>query len=46
MAYVHDRDRSFEDARDAEQALARDAHVVDRFRWEGFDVVVMERGTP
>jgi hypothetical protein len=43
IAYIHDRDRSFEDARGAEQDLSRDAHVVDRFAWEGFDVVVMVR---
>lgn len=46
IAYVYDRDRSFEDPRVAEkEILEADDAVVDRFTWETFDVVVIERGS-
>jgi hypothetical protein len=43
FAYIHDRDRSFEDARVAIAEFAKGATLRDRFTWEGFDVVVFER---
>lgn len=43
IAYVHDRDRSFEDQAQAEREIAASGRVVDRFAWDGFDVVVVER---
>ncbi len=43
FAYVHDRDRSFEDEAAAVRELEGEGTVVDRFAWDGFDVVVVER---
>jgi hypothetical protein len=43
FAYIHDRDRSFEDEAAAERELEKQGHVADRFTWEGFDVVVIDR---
>lgn len=43
FAYIHDRDRSFEDGRGAIDEFSKTAKVRDRFTWEGFDVVVFER---
>ena len=43
FAYIHDRDRSFEDERFAIDDFAKTAKLRDRFTWEGFDVVVFER---
>jgi hypothetical protein len=43
FAYIHDRDRSFENERDAIDDFAKTAKLRDRFTWEGFDVVVFER---
>jgi len=43
VAYVHDRDRSFEDQAAAEREITRAGKTVDRFTWDGFDVVVVDR---
>jgi hypothetical protein len=43
FAYIHDRDRSFEDERAAIDDFAKTAKMRDRFTWEGFDVVIFER---
>jgi hypothetical protein len=43
FAYIHDRDRSFEDPASAERELTVEGKVVDRFTWDGFDVVVIDR---
>ena len=43
FAYIHDRDRSFEDEREAIDDFQKTAKLRDRFTWEGFDVVVFER---
>ncbi|HEY2367614.1 MAG TPA: hypothetical protein VGH87_14560, partial [Polyangiaceae bacterium] len=43
FAYIHDRDRSFEDEREAIADFSKTAKLRDRFTWEGFDVVVFER---
>ncbi len=43
VAYVFDHDRSFEDPKIAEPEIASGAKVVDRFSWERFDVVVIDR---
>ena len=43
FAYIHDRDRSFEDQRAAMDDFSKTAKLRDRFTWEGFDVVVYER---
>jgi hypothetical protein len=43
FAYIHDRDRSFEDERDAIADFSKTAKMRDHFAWEGFDVVVFER---
>jgi hypothetical protein len=43
FAYIHDRDRSFENERDAIDDFGKTAKMRDRFTWEGFDVVVFER---
>lgn len=43
VAYIHDRDRSFEDENAAIAEMASEGRVADRFTWEGFDVVVIDR---
>jgi hypothetical protein len=43
IAYIHDRDRSFEDEKGAIEEVAKGRRIVERFGWEGFDVVVMDR---
>src|SRR4029077_16991267 len=43
FAYIHDRDRSFEDEREAIDDFSKTAKLRDRFTWEGFDVIVFER---
>ena len=43
FAYIHDRDRSFEDEGEAIADFSKSAKMRDRFTWEGFDVVVFER---
>ncbi len=43
FAYIHDRDRSFEDPVDAAAQLASGNHIIDRFTWDTFDVTVFER---
>ncbi len=43
VAYIHDRDRSFEDQAQAEREIAATGKVADRFSWDGFDVVVIDR---
>ena len=43
IAYIHDRDRSFEDEKAATAEIAATGTVRDRFTWEGFDVVVIDR---
>jgi hypothetical protein len=43
FAYIHDRDRSFEDERAAIDDFGKTAKLRDHFAWEGFDVVVFER---
>jgi hypothetical protein len=43
VAYIHDRDRSFEDQSEAEREIVATGKVTDRFTWDGFDVVVIDR---
>ena len=43
FAYVHDRDRSFEDESEAERELAKNATIADRFAIDRFDVLVLDR---
>jgi hypothetical protein len=43
FAYIHDRDRSFEDQSEAERDLVATGKVTDRFTWDGFDVIVIDR---
>ncbi|HEY1957348.1 MAG TPA: hypothetical protein VGH28_17135 [Polyangiaceae bacterium] len=43
VAYIHDRDRSFEDEKVGEAEIARGGVIADRFTWDGFEVVVIDR---
>ncbi len=45
VAYIHDRDRSFEDENAAIAEMSAEGTIRDRFTWEGFDVIVIERAT-
>ena len=45
VAYVYDRDRSFEDPKIAEREIVQNATIVDRFTSERFDVVVIDRAS-
>ncbi len=43
IAYVYDHDRSFEDPKVAEPEIVFRGRVADRFTWERFDVVIIDR---